>query len=43
MVALASEEKVALWSESAIRNAEKWSLDLSDVASLIARAMRQGT
>lgn len=43
MVALASEEKVALWSQGAIRDAEKWSLDVSDVASLIGRALRQGT
>jgi len=43
LLALASEEKVALWSAGAIRDAEKWSLDASDVASLIARALRQGT
>jgi len=43
LLALASEEKVTLWSQGAIRDAEKWSLDVSDVASLIGRALRQGT
>lgn len=42
IVALTSEEKVVLWSAGAIRDAEKWSLDVSDVVSLIEHAIRQG-
>ena len=42
VTALAGKDQVALWSAGAIRDAEKWSLDVSDVARLIECAVRQG-
>lgn len=42
LMALASEDQVTLWSAGAIRDAEKWSLDVSDVSRLIECAVRKG-
>lgn len=42
VTALAGKDQVTLWSAGAIRDAEKWSLDVSDVARLIECAVRQG-
>jgi hypothetical protein len=39
---LANEDKLAFWNGGAVRDAEKWSLDVPDACRLVEMAIRQG-
>lgn len=42
VVALAREEALAFWSRGAIRDAEKWGLDVPSACQLVVMAVRHG-
>ncbi|WP_440995029.1 hypothetical protein [Arhodomonas sp. SL1] len=43
VLALTRADELAFWSRGAIRDAQKWSLEVSDVCRLVELAIRQGS
>lgn len=43
VLALTTKDELDFWSKGAIGDAEKWSLDVSDVCRLVELAIRQGS